>query len=101
MLMWLRRLGKPECISADIALARARSAGAEGQSFGFFSAMYSRMASESHTVVLPSTSTGTLPAGEYWRIACFEAAPYNGILFSSKSKPNTLSASQGRSDQDE
>jgi len=59
------------------------------------------MASESHTVVLPSTSTGTLPAGENWRIAAFAPSPYKGILFSSKSKPNTLSASQGRSDQDE
>src|SRR4030095_11464304 len=101
MLMWLRRVGNPECISADIALARARSTGAEGQSFGFFSATYSLIASESHTVVLPSTSTGTLPAGEYARIASFEPAASSGILFSSKSKPNTLSAIQGRSDQEE
>src|SRR5262245_56576917 len=101
MLMWLRRFGNPECISAESERAFARSAGSAGQSLRFFSARYSRIASESHTVVLPSTSTGTFPAEENSRIASFETAPYKGIRFSSNSKPNTLSAIHGRSDQDE
>ena len=55
---------KPECISAEIERAWARAARSSGHSFacGNFSARYSMIDRESHTVTLPSTSAGTLPA---------------------------------------
>jgi hypothetical protein len=59
------------------------------------------MDSESHTVVLPSTRIGTLPAGECPRIASLVPFSSSGIFFSSKSKPNTFIAIHGRSDHDE
>jgi len=59
-------LANPECISALIerALARARVSAGQSRFSGCFSARYSQIASESHTVKLPSTNTGTRPAGE-------------------------------------
>ena len=55
---------KPECISAEIERACARRARSSGHSrlCGNFSARYSMIDSESHTVTSPSTSAGTLPA---------------------------------------
>src|SRR5436189_28205 len=58
MLMCWRRAAKPECISAETARAFARSAASAGQSWRWRSARYSRMASESHTSVLPSRRRG-------------------------------------------
>ena len=64
--MLLRRLVKPLCISAQTERACARAFGSAGHSCarGKRSASVSQMASESHTVMSPSTSTGTRPAGE-------------------------------------
>src|SRR5947208_2498531 len=101
MLMCSRRFVKPECISADSDLAWARSAGCDGHNLGFLSARYSRMARESHTVVEPSISTGTLPAGEAFRISAFVSGAWSGMRRSSKGNPNTFIAIHGRSDQDE
>jgi hypothetical protein len=41
---------------------------------GNLSARYSPMASDSHTVILPSISTGTLPEGEYFLISALEVS---------------------------
>ena len=59
--------------------------------------MYSVMASESQTVVLPSTRQGTLPVGEKSvkrSVPKITARSRNGM-------PSSLSSTQGRSDQEE
>ena len=62
---------KPECISLAAARVRARKAGSAGHSFasGNFSARYSQIASESHTVKSPSFKAGTNPDGECGNMA--------------------------------
>src|SRR5581483_4497669 len=64
--VWVRRM-----------LDRARWAGSSGQSrlSGKRSAIYSMIASESHTVTSPSIKIGTLPARETPRIRCLSASP--------------------------
>ena len=71
----LRNAMKPECISADIERACARRAQSSGHSrlCGNFSARYSMIESESHTVMSPSISAGTLPAREKLRIRSLSA----------------------------
>src|SRR6516225_2014859 len=60
---WRRSETNPACISDAIARACARAAGCAGHNpaAGNFSARYSRIASDSHTHMSPSPSTGTRP----------------------------------------
>jgi hypothetical protein len=60
----LRNSEKPECISAAALRAQARAAASAGHTAECFSARYSAIESESHTVISPSTRQGTLPAGD-------------------------------------
>ena len=46
------------------ACARAAASSGHSRAAGNFSARYSRIASDSHTGISPSISTGTLPTGE-------------------------------------
>ena len=101
MHMCWRRWGKPECISAEIERARARSAASAGHSAGLRSARYSRMASESQTCRSPSTRQGTLPAGEYRSSSRLDSGRYSGMRSSRNSMPSAFIASHARSDQDE
>ncbi len=97
----LRRVAKPECISAAAQRDQARAASSAGHSPGCRSARYSAIASESHTTVSPSRRQGTLPEGENERNAAkFEPRP-NGRMCSVNAMPRARSSTQGRSDQDE
>ncbi|MNL03908.1 hypothetical protein D3C87_1244570 [compost metagenome] len=100
---WLRTLAKPECISAQTERASARAAGSAGQRAfsGKRSARYSEIDRESQTVMSPSTSVGTLPAGEYWAICAAKPGVPSRTGISSNAMPAWRSSSQGRSDQDE
>src|SRR5437016_13666058 len=55
----VRRLAKPECISADTERATARASRGCGQPLPVSSATYSQMASESHRVSSPWRNIGT------------------------------------------
>jgi len=59
----VRRLTKPECISAHTERATARASRACGQPLPLSSATYSQMASESQTRSCPWSNTGTRPLG--------------------------------------
>jgi len=58
-----RSVVKPECISAHTERATARASRACGQPRPLNSAMYSQIASESHTHSVPWRNTGTRPLG--------------------------------------
>ncbi len=100
---WSRSAAKPECISALTARATARAALSSGHSFaaGNVSARYSQIARLSHTVSSLCLSAGTLPEGEKRSTVLRVAASLSGITSSSNAAPVCLSASHGRSDQDE
>ncbi len=103
----LRRLPKPECISAQMLRARARSATARGQSCfsGKVSARYSAIASVSHTTRSPSTSTGTFATGlraPMVFLNCDLASKESKrTITSSNGMPACFMSTQGRMDQDE
>ena len=99
----VRRLAKPECISALTDRASARSRESLGQScaWGNFSCRVSQMARESQMVVSPSISAATRPLGEYLRICCAVSGRSRPITTSSNGAPVSLRASQGRIDHDE
>ena len=59
------------------------------------------MASESHTVVVPSTRQGTLPVGENARNASGFCAPPKGTRVSRNGMFSSRISTQGRSDQEE
>jgi hypothetical protein len=94
---------KPECISAASERARARAARSLGQIgiFGWTSATYSIIASESHTTILPSCNDGHLPAGEKRNISAPVFSCAIGITISSKAMPKWRIKIHGRNDQDE
>src|SRR6188768_2400181 len=96
-----RKAKKPECISALAHRAQARAVASAGQTPAWRSARYSVMASESHTVVLPSTRQGTLPVGEKPRNASGLAAPPNGTRFSRNGMFSSRMSIQGRNDHEE
>ena len=100
---WLRRFWKPECISALIARACARTSISAGQPApeSQRSLTNSSIASESQTTSSPRRNTGTRPVGDHWPIS----AKYSGVsrlsLRSSKAMSNCRSSSHGRSDHEE
>ncbi|MCY1503015.1 hypothetical protein D9M68_371270 [compost metagenome] len=102
-----RRLVKPECISAQMLRARARSATPWGHSCfsGKRSARYSAMASVSQTARSPSTSTGTLATGLMAPITCLNCEVASNeskrTITSSKGMPACVMSTQGRMDHDE
>lgn len=59
------------------------------------------MASESHTVISPSTRQGTLPVGENARNASGFAAPPKGTSVSWNAISSVRISTHGRSDQEE
>ncbi len=95
-----RNAPKPLCISAAAERAHARAPASAGQTPGRFSATYSTIASESHTVRSPSRRHGTLPLGEPPSLFAVKFAPktcsrsWNGM-------PSSVSRIQGRSDHEE
>ncbi len=99
--MRLRRFWKPACISAVTARAMARAAGSAGSRAGFFSARYSPIASESHTVKPVVDQDGTLPEGECERMRSRLPGMNSGMRISSKVGPPSRAASQARRDQEE
>jgi hypothetical protein len=100
---WPRSGTKPACISAAIARASARGAGSAGQrrASGYFSARYSRIASDSQTCTLPSASAGTLPVPEILVTRDLKSLASSEITSSSKAMPATFMAIHGRSDHEE
>jgi len=101
--MCVRSAAKLECISALIERARARAVASRGQSprSGNVSARYSSMASESHTVTVPSFSAGNLPVGECSRTCRLESGWYKAMRCSTNGMPACFIASHGRRDHDE
>jgi hypothetical protein len=96
-----------EGVDYETMRARARAAGSAGHRClsGKRSARVSAMASESHTARLPSTRTGTLPAGLSASAPCLKAdvgsKSSKGSITSSKAMPAWRISTQGRMDQDE
>jgi hypothetical protein len=97
----VRNAAKPECISAVALRAQARALLSVGQTCGCFSAKYSVMANESHTVNSSSTSTGTLAVGEKDSKPVAPPPMGNGFKLSSNAMPSVRINTQGRSDQEE
>ena len=99
----LRSVAKPECISAEIERATARASRRCGQSrsSGWRSARYSRMARLSHTTRPLVLSAGTLPEGEWRRIAALLSGCRNLMHSSAKGMPQCFRASHGRKLQEE
>ena len=97
----LRSAKNPECISAAAERAQARAAASAGHTPAWRSPTYSVIASESQTVMGPSTSAGTLPVGEKPRKASGFCAPPKGTRFSWNGMFNSRSSTQGRSDHEE
>ncbi len=99
----LRSEAKPECISAAVERAQARTARSAGQTPGCRSARYSAIASESHTTVSPSCRQGTLPLGEKVRNVAWVSArsSVKGVRCSRKGMPSAFISTQGRSDHEE
>src|SRR5690348_12987310 len=96
-----RKALKPECISAAAQRANARAFACEGHARGCRSARYSVIASESQTVVSPSTRHGTLPFGEKSRNAPQFEPGANGTSFSSNGMSSSRIRIHGRNDHDE
>src|SRR3990172_545305 len=103
MFMCFRRLVKPECISALTERATARASTSTGHSCaaGNSSAIYSQIASESHTPNSPLINTGTNLEGEYFFISSGQRGSLNDNLISVKSMSDCFNTSHGRSDQEE
>ena len=59
------------------------------------------MAIDSHTVMAPSTSAGTLPVGDTGSTVERKASVYSGACTSSNGMPKWVSTSHGRCDQEE
>jgi hypothetical protein len=65
------------------------------------SAKYSRIASDSHTAVSPSISTGTRPAPLTAVTRDLKSGASSEMTVSAKAMPATFIASHGRNDQEE
>eukprot|EP01139_Manchomonas_bermudensis_P020855 Amastigsp_a680092_21.p4 type:complete len:151 gc:universal Amastigsp_a680092_21:256-708(+) len=98
----VRTAEKPECISAETDIAKARAALSRGHASGASSAQYMQIASESQTTTSPWCRAGTLPVGENFLRSSTRSEPGpRATRTSLKGIPHALRRNQGRSDHDE